>query len=78
MCEGVKVTLRCKCGLTGLECLRTLDKCTYFKVGRTMPRTMELKLVNEAKRKFPGDKERQNKYVYGTLRKLGWKPQREK
>jgi len=31
-----------------------------------------------AKKKFPKDKERQDAYVYGTKRKLGWKPKRER
>lgn len=43
-----------------------------------MPRTIELKLLREAQRKFPNDKDAQNKYVFGTLRKLGWKPKRER
>ena len=32
----------------------------------------------EAKKKFPGDRERQDKYVYGTLRKTGWTPSHQK
>ena len=43
-----------------------------------MPKKMERELKAEAKKKFPGDKERQDKYVYGTLRKTGWTPKREK
>ncbi len=39
-----------------------------------MPKKMEKELKAEAKKKFPGDKERQDKYVYGTMRKTGWKP----
>ena len=31
-----------------------------------------------AKKKFPKDEERQDKYVYGGKRKMGWKPEREK
>lgn len=42
-----------------------------------MPKEVEAKLREEAKRKFPDDKERQDAYVYGTLRKLGWKPKRK-
>lgn len=43
-----------------------------------MPTKVEAKLREEAKKKFPGDKERQNAYIFGTLRKLGWKPGKEK
>jgi hypothetical protein len=42
-----------------------------------MPTQVEAKLREEARRKFPGDQERQNAYIFGTLRKLGWKPQKE-
>lgn len=42
-----------------------------------MPVEIENKLRAEAEKKWPNDKERQDRYVYGTLRKLGWKPQRE-
>lgn len=43
-----------------------------------MPKELEEKLKREARKKFPGDKERQDAYVYGTLRKTGWKPERER
>jgi len=43
-----------------------------------MPKAVEEKLRKEAERKFPGDKERQNAYIYGTLRKTAWKPKGEK
>lgn len=39
-----------------------------------MPKAVEEKLRKEAERKFPGDKQKQNAYIYGTLRKMGWKP----
>ncbi len=39
-----------------------------------MPKKLEAELKREAKKKFPGNKERQDKYVYGVLRKTGWKP----
>lgn len=42
-----------------------------------MPTKVEASLREEAEKKFPGDKERQNAYIFGTLRKLGWKPKRE-
>lgn len=42
-----------------------------------MPKKMEEKLKREAKKKgLKG--ERRDAYVYGTLRKIGWKPKREK
>jgi hypothetical protein len=43
-----------------------------------MPQMLENKLKAEARKKFPNDKERQDVYVYGTLRRRGWKPTREK
>ena len=40
-----------------------------------MPKAAERAMKAEAKRKFPGNKERQDAYVYGGMRnKLGWKP----
>lgn len=42
-----------------------------------MPRKLELKLKREARRKGLG-KRRTGAYVYGTLRKTGWKPRRKK
>jgi hypothetical protein len=42
-----------------------------------MPKALERKLKAEARKKgFTG--ERADKYVYGTLRKTGWKPSRQK
>ena len=42
-----------------------------------MPEAMERKLKAQARKKgFTG--ERVNKYVYGTLRKTGWKPSHQK
>lgn len=38
---------------------------------------LKAKLRAHAERKFPGDKDRQQRYIFGTLRKLGWKPERE-
>jgi hypothetical protein len=38
-----------------------------------MPKPLERKLKAEAKKKGFG-KKRSNAYVYGTLRKTGWKP----
>ena len=39
-----------------------------------MPIKVEKELKKTAKKKFPKDKERQNKYVYGALNKLKSKP----
>lgn len=42
-----------------------------------MPKKMEKELVKEAKKKgLTG--ERKDAYVYGTMRKTGWKPEQEK
>lgn len=42
-----------------------------------MPKALEKKLKQEAKQKgYTG--ERADAYVYGTMRKTGWKPAREK
>ena len=42
-----------------------------------MPAKLERELKTKAEEKFPGNKDRQDRYVYGTLRKTGWKPTRE-
>lgn len=42
-----------------------------------MPKALETKLFSEAKAKGYDD-ERTRAYVYGTLRKTGWKPKRER
>jgi hypothetical protein len=41
-----------------------------------MPVAMERALKKTARKKFPGNEERQDAYVYGTLRKTGWKPKK--
>ncbi len=44
-----------------------------------MPKEVEDKLKEIARKKFPGNKERQDAFVYGTLRShFNWKPEREK
>ncbi len=44
-----------------------------------MPEDLERKLKKQAKKKFGSIKsERARKYIYGTLRKLGWAPSRQK
>ena len=40
-----------------------------------MPKKLEIKLKRQAAKKGFG-KKRSNAYVYGTLRKTGWKPKR--
>jgi len=40
-----------------------------------MPKELEQKLKKRAIKKFPKDKQRQDAYTYGTLRKVAhWKP----
>jgi hypothetical protein len=41
-----------------------------------VPKAFEKLLKKEAKIKFPHNEKRQNAYVYGTLRKIGWTPKR--
>ena len=43
-----------------------------------MPTKIEAKLREDAQKKFPNDQKRQDAYIYGTMRRLGWKPEREK
>jgi len=44
-----------------------------------MPKKMEEALRKEAKKKFPGNEKRQDKYVYGTLRRnTSWEPKQQK
>lgn len=42
-----------------------------------MPKALERKLKKQAKKKG-FSKERTNRYVYGAMRELGWKPKKEK
>ena len=42
-----------------------------------MPEELEKKLKKEAKKKGLS-KDRAGAYIFGTLRKLGWRPQKEK
>ena len=42
-----------------------------------MPKKMEMALKKEAKKKGLS-KERVGAYVYGTMRKMGWKPKTKK
>lgn len=42
-----------------------------------MPKAMEKKLKQQAKKKgLTGD--RKNAFIYGTMRKTGWKPKKKK
>jgi hypothetical protein len=43
-----------------------------------MPKKLERALKQTARKKFPKNKERQDRYVYGTLRKTGWVPSHQK
>ena len=44
-----------------------------------MPKALERNLKREARRKFGSTtSKRARAYVYGTLRKTGWKPSRER
>jgi hypothetical protein len=44
-----------------------------------MPKAMERKLKAEARKKFGSTTSaRARKYIYGTMRKAGWKPKRKK
>ena len=38
---------------------------------------LKTRLREEAQKKFPDDQERQDAYIFGTLRRLGWRPKRE-
>jgi hypothetical protein len=43
-----------------------------------MPKKMERALKQRAKERFPGNREQQDRYVYGRMRATGWKPKRER
>ena len=44
-----------------------------------MPKQAENILRKDARRRYPGDKKRQDAFVYGTLRKIwGWKPAKKR
>jgi hypothetical protein len=43
-----------------------------------MPKELERKLRKEANQHKNWSEEQKDKYVYGALRKTGWKPAREK
>ncbi len=41
-----------------------------------MPKELHRKLAAQVVKSWP--KERRNAYIYGTMRKMGWKPERER
>ena len=41
-----------------------------------MPEKLEKELKAKARKKFPKDKERQDKYVYSVLRRTGGRPKK--
>lgn len=43
-----------------------------------MPTDLEVRLQAEAEERWPGDRRRQQRYVYGALRASGWRPDRER
>lgn len=43
-----------------------------------MPKELEKKLQKEANTHKGWSKKKKDAYVYGTLRKTGWKPKKEK
>lgn len=43
-----------------------------------MPKAAERKLRAEANKHKDWSEERKDRYVYGALREMGWKPEREK
>lgn len=42
-----------------------------------MPKLLEAKLRKIARKRWPNNKQRQDEYIFGTLRKTGWKPKGE-
>lgn len=41
---------------------------------KKMPKELERKLKKTARKKFPGNKERQDRYTYGAMYNMGWRP----
>lgn len=53
-------------------------KCQEFK-GGVMPKKLERQLKRQVNQDHPNwSEERKDAYVYGTLRKTGWKPSHQK
>lgn len=63
-------------GLGKIELKLTgLTKQNIYKAFINMPKKLHKKLKREARKKFgTTTSERAKKYIYGTLRKTGWKP----
>jgi hypothetical protein len=50
-----------------------------LKAVEIMPKAAERALRAKARKKWPGDKKRQDRYVFGGMRhKLGWRPSTQK
>ena len=60
------------------EYIRHIDEEPLEEVSEKGYKKAEKAMRKTAKKKFPKNKERQDKYVYGGKRKMGWKPEREK
>ena len=59
-------------------CFRVIITVIIPKEGK-MPKDLEKRLKKEAKKKFGSTtSERARKYIYGTLRKVGWTPSHQK
>jgi len=43
-----------------------------------VPEALERELRARAEARWPGNRRRQDRYVYGTLRNTGWKPRRQR
>jgi hypothetical protein len=52
----------------------TVEPRKAYKSDRPMPKTEEHALRQEARAQWPDDQDKQDAYVYGTMRKHGWKP----
>jgi len=57
---------------------KILDTIELEEASEKTLKKVEKSTRKTAKKKFPKDKERQDAYVYGTKRKLGWKPKKER
>jgi hypothetical protein len=65
------------------ECIQVTINDGLQEGKKKMPSEKSLKkaensMKKTAKKKFPGDKEQQDRYVYGGKRKMGWKPKKER
>jgi len=53
--------------------MNILGKSTFGRIIH-IPTDLERKLRRQARKLFPGDKRRQDRYKYPILRKTGWTP----